>query len=498
MKRRGSGILLHITSLPSPHGIGDLGPEAYTFSDFLAETRQRYWQILPLHPTDMVHGNSPYSSISAFAGNPLLISPEFLVRDGFLEDGEVASPPRSTGERVDYPAVISHKKKLFRLALKRFKKRKNKSEYERFCEENSGWLDDFSLFEAIRAHFQGQPWDRWPRELRDRRPEAIIKAQKELRGRIEREKFFQYVFFQQWYSLKEYCNQRCIQIIGDIPIYVAHDSADVWASQHLFKLNKRKRLTVVSGSPPDMFFETGQVWGNPVYRWDVLKNTGYDWWYRRLKYSMACHDVIRIDHFRGFVAYWEVPAGEKTAVNGRWVEAPAADFFEALCKKFSCLPVIAEDLGKITADIREIMSKFGFPGMRPLISAFGENPSRHISAPHNITRNTVVYTGTHDFNTVRGWFEEELTAGKRTQLFRYLGRETAVEDIHWELIRLAMMTVANTAIIPMQDILCLDGGARMNRPGTAKGNWEWRLLPGQVTPAVIRKLKDLTELYGRD
>ncbi len=498
MKRRGSGILLHISSLPSPHGIGDLGPEAYNFADFLAETRQSYWQILPLNPTDAVHGNSPYSSTSAFAGNPLMISPEQLVQDGFLKDEEIKSPPRFPDERVDYPAVISHKEKLFRLALNRFKKCKDKSEYDRFCSENYEWLDDFSLFVAVNSHFEGKSWDRWPRELRDRQPEAVIKAKKLLRGRIEREKFLQYVFFAQWLSLKKYCNQHGIKIIGDIPIYVAHDSADVWGSPNLFKLNARKRLGVVSGSPPDIFFETGQVWGNPVYRWDALKDTGYDWWYRRLKYSLAHHDVIRIDHFRGFVAYWEVPAGDKTAVKGRWIDAPAADFFEVLCKKFPCLPVIAEDLGRITADIREIMSRFGFPGMRPLISAFSENPSRHESAPHKVTQNAVVYTGTHDFNTVRGWFEKELTAEKRKQLFRYIGRKVAVEDINWELVRLAMMTVANTAIIPMQDILGLDGKARMNRPGTAEGNWEWRLLPGQLTPPIIRKLKDMTELYGRD
>lgn len=498
MKRRGSGILLHITSLPSPHGIGDLGPEAYAFADFLAETRQSYWQILPLHPTDTIHGNSPYSSISAFAGNPLMISPAFLVREGFLKEGEAASSPRFSKERVDYPAVISHKQKLFHPVLNRFKKRKDKSEYERFCSENSGWLDDFSLFVAIREQFKGQSWDRWPRELRDRQPEAMEKARKQLHGHIEREKFFQFIVFKQWFSLKEYCNQRCIRIIGDIPIYIAHDSADVWGSPHLFKLNQRKGLSVVSGAPPDIFFETGQVWGDPVYRWDALKKTRYDWWCRRLESSLALHDFVRIDHFRGFVAYWEVPAGDTTAVNGRWVDAPAEDFFDVLCKRFPCLPVIAEDLGRITADIREIMSRFGFPGMRPLISAFSENPSRHISAPHNVTQNTVVYTGTHDFNTVRGWFENELTAVKRKQLFRYLGREAAIEDIHWELIRLVMMTVANTAIIPMQDILGMDEKARMNRPGIAKGNWEWRFPPRKLTSSLTGKLREMTELYGRD
>jgi len=426
-----------------------------------------------------------------------MISPEQLVQEGFLKDRETKSPPRFPDERVDYPAVISYKEKLFRLAFNRFKKLAVKSEYERFCSVNSEWLDDFSLFLAIKSHFEGKSWDRWPRELRDRQPEAMERVRKLLHGRIEQEKFFQYIFFKQWFSIKEYCNRHCIRIIGDIPIYVAHDSADVWGNQHLFKLNKRKRLSVVAGSPPDIFFETGQVWGNPVYQWDALKNTGYDWWRRRLEFSLARHDLMRIDHFRGFVSYWEVPAGKKTAVNGRWIDAPAVDFFEVLYKRFSCLPVIAEDLGRITADIREIMSRFGFPGMRPIMSAFSENPSRHISAPHNIAQNAVVYTGTHDFNTVRGWFEKDANDENRERLFCYLGRVVPIHDIHWEFIRLAMMTVANTAIIPMQDILGLDDKARMNRPGTTEGNWEWRLSPGQLTLPISRQLKDMTELYGR-
>jgi len=498
MKRRGSGILIHITSLPSPHGIGDLGPKAYDFVDFLVETRQRYWQILPLNPTHMIHGNSPYSSISAFAGNPLMISPEKLVQYGFLKNEEIKSSLQFPDERVDYPTVIAHKEKLFRLALNRFKKRADRGEYERFCSVNSKWLDDFSLFVAIKAHYQGQSWDQWPRELRDRKPEAMERVRKMLHWHIEQEQFFQYIFFKQWFSIKEYCNQRCIQIIGDIPIYVAHDSADVWVSPDLFKLNYRKRPRVVSGSPPDIFFETGQVWGSPVYQWDALKKTGYDWWCRRLEFSLVRHDLIRIDHFRGFFAYWEVQTGKKTAVKGRWIDAPAEDFFNALFKKFPCLPIIAEDLGMITVEIRELMKRFGFPGMRPLLAAFSENPATHNSAPHNIGQHTVVFTGTHDFNTVRGWFENDATRENIEQLFCYLGRVVPIEDIHWEFIRLAMMTVANAVIIPMQDILGLDEKARMNRPGTITGNWEWRLLPGALTAAVAGKLKRMTEMYGRD
>jgi 4-alpha-glucanotransferase len=498
MKRRGSGILLHITSLPSTHGIGDLGPDAYAFVKFLVKTRQSYWQILPLNPTDTIHGNSPYSSISAFAGNPLMISPVLLVQEGILEDEDVASPPRFPNEHVDFPAVISHKKTLFHLALNRFKKRKDKSDYERFCLENSEWLDDFSLFVAMKAHFQGQPWDRWPRDLRDRQPEAMKEMRNLLHEKIDREKFFQFLFFKQWYALKRFCHQHGIQIIGDIPMYVAHGSSDVWVSPELFKLNHNKRPRVVSGSPPDTFFGVGQVWGTPVYQWDVLKKTSYEWWCKRLEYSLRLHDFIRIDHFRGFVAYWEVPAGRKTGVKGRWVDAPAADFFNVLFKKFSCLPIIAEDLGMITAEIRELMNKSGFPGIRPLIAAFSENPATHSSAPHNVGRHTVVCTGTHDFNTVRGWFEHDATPESRERLFRYLGRMVPVEDIHWEFIRLAMMSVANMVIIPMQDVLGLDGSARMNRPGTVNGNWEWQLSWEKMTPSITEKLKDMAELYGRD
>ena len=498
MKRRGSGILIHITSLPSSHGIGDMGPDAYAFVKFLVETRQSYWQILPLNPTDTIHHNSPYSSLSAFAGNPLIISPDLLAREGYLKDEDVASPPRFPNESVDFPAVISYKEKLFHLAVNRFKQRKDKSDYERFCLENSEWLDDFSLFMAIKSRFQGQSWDRWPRGLRDRQPEAIKEMRKLLHERIEREKFFQFLFFEQWYALKRFCHQHGIQIIGDIPMYIAHDSADVWISPKLFKLNHRKRPRVVSGSPPDTFFEAGQVWGTPVYQWDVLKKTGYEWWCKRLENSLRLHDFIRIDHFRGFVAYWEVPADKKTAVKGQWVDGPAADFFDALFKKFSCLPIIAEDLGMITAEIRELINRYDFPGMRPLIAAFSENPATHSSAPHNVERHSVVFTGTHDFNTVRGWFENDANPKNKECLFRYLGRMVPVEDIHWEFIRLAMMSVANTVIIPMQDVLGLDMTARMNRPGTVNGNWEWRLSLEKLTLSITEKLKGMTELYGRD
>jgi 4-alpha-glucanotransferase len=498
MKRRGSGILLHITSLSSPYGIGDFGQCAYDFVDFLVETKQSYWQILPVNPTDPAFGNSPYSSTSAFAGNPLLISPEYLVRMGFLSHSEMAMSPRYPEGPIDYPAVIVYKENLFHQAFSRFKKKAHKKEYEQFCQEESIWLNDYSLFAALRDHYKGKSWDQWPQEIRDKRPKVIEEVKRRHNDRIEKEKFLQYVFFKQWFALKTYCNSHGIKVIGDIPIYVAYDSADVWANPELFKLDDEKRPSAVSGVPPDFFSKKGQVWGNPVYRWDVLQKRGYDWWVQRLGYGLKLYDYMRIDHFRGFVAYWEIPAGKKTAVGGRWVNVPAEDFFHVVFKKYPHLPVIAEDLGIITADVREIISQFGFTGMRPILFAFGDDLARHNCAPHNVEKNMIVYTGTHDCNTARGWFEKDATPQERERLHHYIGRVVPADEINWGLIRLAMMTVANTVIIPLQDILGLGEEARMNRPNSTKNNWEWRIHSGPLTPSVAERLRSVTELYGRD
>ncbi|MBW2146848.1 MAG: 4-alpha-glucanotransferase [Deltaproteobacteria bacterium] len=495
--RRGSGILLHITSLPSPHGIGDFGPWAYKFADFLAETGQSFWQILPLNPTDPVYSNSPYLSTSAFAINPLLISPEFMVRDGLLDKGDVETPCNWPKGRVDYDAVIAYKSTLFHLAYKRFKRAISRYEYEKFCSEHSNWIEDFALFVALKAHFNGQIWSEWPHEIRDRQPDAVRSLKKELHKRIEMEKFLQYVAFRQWIALKKYCNQRGIHLIGDIPIYVEYQSAECWTNPEVFKLDEGKRPYVVAGVPPDYFSETGQLWGNPVYQWDALKKSGYDWWVQRIKHNVTLFDFVRVDHFRGFVAYWEVPATEQTAVNGRWVEAPAADFFTHLTKKFPCLPIIAEDLGLITPDVREIIQRFEFPGMKLLLFAFGEDMPANPYIPHNLEKNCVVYTGTHDNNTVRGWVESEATPEEKERLFQYLGRDIPAGELHWDMIRLAMMSVANVAIIPMQDILGLGEDARMNLPATTDGNWRWQLVPGQLTPSLADRLLKITEIYGR-
>ena len=497
MKRRGSGILLHVTSLPSPYGIGDLGPWAYRFADFLAETKQSFWQILPLNLTDPAYDNSPYHSISAFASNSLLISPELMVRDGLLAKSDLEPLPNFPKGRVDYGVVIAYKKKLFNLAYQRFKKTKNNYEYKRFCLENAYWLDDFALFSALKSHFQGQVWSEWPQDIRDRQPKTLQSLKKELHDKIELEKLLQYMFFQQWISLKGYCNHRGIQFFGDTPIYVQYDSVDVWTDPEIFKLDNEKRPYAVAGVPPDYFSETGQLWGNPVYRWNVLQQRGYDWWIQRMEHTLNLFNVLRIDHFRGFVAYWEVPAGEKTAINGRWVEVPVEDFFNALLKRFSYLPIIAEDLGIITPDVREVMNHFEFPGMKLLLFAFGEDHPMHPYLPHTYEKHYVAYTGTHDNNTIKGWFEKEATPEDKRRLFRYLGREVPLEELHWEMIRLAMMSVANLVIFPMQDLLGLGEKARMNRPATKEGNWRWRLLPQQLTPLLTRRFLEMTEIYGR-
>ncbi len=489
--------MLHITSLPSSYGIGDLGAWAYRLADFLTETRQGFWQILPLNPTDPALGNSPYYSPSAFANNTMFISPAFLIKNGLLEKTDIEHLPPFQNERVNYYEAAAYKKKLFHKAYERFKINNNKSEYEKFCSGNSYWLEDFTLFVVLKKHFHGKVWSEWIPEIRDRKQETLQMLKKQHQEKIELEKFLQYLFSQQWSSLKNYCNRRDIQIIGDMPIYVCYDSADVWANPDLFKLNENKHPAFVAGVPPDYFSKTGQLWGNPVYQWKRLKETGYNWWIQRIKHNLNLYDMVRVDHFRGFVGYWEIPSGEKTAINGRWVEAPAGDFFTTLQKRFSHLPFIAEDLGIITDDVREIMRRFEFPGMKVLQFAFGGDVSANPYAPHNHIKNCVVYTGTHDNNTTKDWFERDAAKEERENLFRYLGREVSSENIAWEFIRLAMMSVADMVIIPMQDILELGEEARMNKPATTEGNWQWRLLPEQLTPALAQKLREVTEIYGR-
>jgi 4-alpha-glucanotransferase len=474
-----------------------MGPWAYRFVDFLAETKQSFWQILPLTPTDRERDHSPYHSPSAFAGNPLLISPERLVKDGLLDEAALISVPDFPSNRVDFSTVIACKQKLLELAYDRFQARGVDDDFERFCRRHADWLDDFVLFAALKSYYDGDPWDKWPAEFRDRDAHALSAVQHELGERLQELKFQQYIFYRQWHDLRRYCRQKHIQIIGDIPIYLPYDSTDVWMHPELFKLDGDKRPTVVSGVPPDYFSKSGQLWGHPVYRWDALQNSDYAWWVRRLGHQLDLFDVVRIDHFRGLVAYWEVPASEQTAVNGKWIPVPVDDFLNKLMQHFACLPVIAEDLGTITSDVREIMCRYGLPGMRVLLFAFGDDFPTGAFLPHHHVKHCFVYTGTHDNNTVRGWFETEAAAEEKERLGRYLGRAISASEISWDMIRLAMMSVANTVIIPVQDLLGLGAEARMNNPSKTKGNWHWRLEKDPATVKMIDRLREMTETYGR-
>lgn len=496
MNRRSNGILLHLTSLPSLFGIGDLGPSAYNFADFLSETGQSLWQILPVNPPRPDH-YSPYLSPSAFAGNPLLISPELLVRDCLLEQSDLQSSPGFPADRVDFPSVVPYKKELLEKAYRSFVKNNKPSDYEHFCEESRYWLDEFALFVAIEDRFKGQVWNQWPEELRDRHPEAIQRAKADLRETIDRAKFFQYIFCRQWTAFREYCNGKGVRIFGDIPIYVDFSSADVWTHPNLFRLDKNKSPLVVSGVPPDYFSKTGQLWGHPIYRWDALEEGGYEWWMERIGHNLKLCDLVRIDHFRGFVGYWEVPADEKTAMNGKWVDGPGSRFFKAVLQRFPDLPIIAEDLGVITPDVVEVMEEFDFPGMKILLFAFGDDLATNPYIPHNLVRNCVAYTGTHDNNTARGWFENEIPEEIRQRVFNYLGREVPAEDIHWELIRMVMMSVADMTVFPMQDVLGLGSEDRMNTPSVTNGNWRWRFLPDMLTNELRDRLLLMTQIYGR-
>ena len=495
--KRESGILLHVTSLPSEYGIGDTGPWAHRFADFLEQAGQRLWQILPLNPTDPAFANSPYSSPSAFAGNSLLISPERMIREGLITQEETEPIPDVPSEGVDYQAVASYKNKLFRLAYARFRREGDGQDLEKFCAENADWLPDFALFSALKEHYNGKPWNAWPEDVRSRHPDALRALREDLIERIGLEEFLQYLFHRHWALFKEDCNRKGIRIFGDLPIYVNFDSADVWTHADLFNLDEEKRPVSVAGVPPDYFSETGQLWGNPVYRWDVLSETGYAWWVRRLKYNLALFDIVRIDHFRGFAAYWEVPAGERTATNGTWVQGPGEDLFHTLLQHFPSLPIVAEDLGVITQDVKDLMARFRLPGMKLLLFAFGEDLPTNPYAPHNHITHCLVYTGTHDNNTTRGWFETETSAEDRKRLALYLGREMSAETIAQAMVQLAMTSVANTVILPMQDVLGLGREARMNLPASVKGNWQWRMTPEQMGPEIAGNLLALTNICGR-
>lgn len=498
MRPRSSGVLLHITSLPSRFGHGDLGPEAYRFADWLHAARQRIWQLLPLTPVSSLSDFSPYSSSSAFAGNPLLVSPERLIEQGLLAPADMPGHEPATGsDQAELQASPPFKEALLDAAWRNFRLSGHTADFERFCREQAHWLEDFALFEALSGTFGTADWSCWPTEYRDREAAALDRTRQELAERIDRIKFGQYLFFEQWLTLKRYCNARRIQLFGDMPIYVSFESCDVWSNRELFKLDPDGRPSGKAGVPPDYFSDTGQLWGNPLYDWERMGQDGYAWWQMRLQHTLELFDLVRIDHFRGLISYWEVPPSEETAVNGFWVDAPFGSFFRTLNQRFPCLPLVAEDLGEITPDVREALLHTELPGMKVLLFAFGEDDPWHIFLPHSYPENCVAYTGTHDTNTARGWFEEETSEDDRARLFRYLGREVATDRVAWELIRLGMGSVAKMMISPMQDLLGLPSHARMNRPGEAEGNWRWRLRQEQLDGDLSGQLAELTRTYGR-
>ncbi len=485
---RSAGVLLHITSLPSKFGIGDLGPAATGLIDRAAEAGLSYWQVLPLHPTVLRLGCSPYHSPSAFAGNTQLISPELVFRRGWLNQTDLKTCPDFPSQGVDYARVFSWKQRIFERAFQRFLNSSPPQEFENFCQAQAAWLDDYALFRALQEKFPRSSWQKWPKPLRDRDPQALSKIGLEFESAVLKTKFLQYLFFQQWTELRSYAQKKGIGLIGDLPIYVTYESSDVWNEPDIFQLDANKRSTHIAGVPPDYFSSTGQLWRNPLYRWDVLAEQDYSWWVKRFQHALSLFDLVRIDHFRGFVGYWQVPAGHKTAKRGRWVDAPAVEFFGCLQRNFPELPFIAEDLGTITDDVVAVMERYRLPGMKVMLFAFGEEDPDHPYLPSNYPQHCVAYTGTHDNNTVRGWFENEAGAEVRERVFRYLGRDVAKQDISWEFIQRVMDSPANLTVIPMQDFLGLGQAARMNRPARKQGNWLWRMSPNGFTSGLAEKI----------
>jgi len=507
---RASGILVHPTSFPSPHGIGDLGAAAYQFIDFLVAAKQSLWQILPLGPTG--YGDSPYASFSTFAGNPLLISVTKLMEAGDLSAADLASAPSFPNGRINYGWVIQWKVPLLEKAARHFMNHaspERKADYDDFCQKQALWLDDFALFVAVKEEFDrkaqeegvsGAMWSSyWPKNIRLREAEALAYWREQKAESIAVKKIIQFYFFQQWGELRRYANERGIKIMGDVPIFVASDSVDAWANRELFLMDKDGRQTAMAGVPPDYFSVTGQLWGNPLYDWKAMEKDGFKWWINRVKAMLGLVDIVRIDHFRGFEGYWEVPAGSETAIGGKWVKAPGQKLFQKIKEVLGELPIVAEDLGVITPEVRALRDNFHFPGMKILQFAFDAKESGGINSnnaflPHNHVPNCVVYTGTHDNDTTLGWYLQR-SEEEKNAIRQYIGRPD--QDIVWEFIRLAMASVGNWAIIPMQDLLKLDNHARMNTPSVLGGNWSWRYQVHELTHDHVEMLRHLTALFGR-
>ena len=497
-----SGILLHPTSLPGRYGIGELGPEAIRFLDFLAGAEQRLWQVLPLGPTG--YGDSPYQCFSAFAGNPLLVSLDRLVEQGLLSAADVAEASFSDGE-VDYGRVIEFKRPRLQAAYQRARKKPEvMAQFEAFCRERSGWLDDFALFMTVKEASGHVSWTDWDKDIRSRRPEAVQRWRREKSEEIRTVQFTQFLFFDQWRAVKQAAHDRGIEVMGDIPIFVAHDSAEVWAHPDLFRLEENGTPEVVAGVPPDYFSATGQLWGNPIYRWDEMARRNYGWWVDRFRATFELVDRVRLDHFRGFESYWEIPAGEKTAVKGEWVKGPGAALFEVLRKAIGDLPIVAENLGVITPQVEALREQFGFPGMAILQFAWGSDSQQSTFIPHHYQRKLVTYTGTHDNDTTVGWWtggvgdstrSADEVERERDFARRYMN--TDGKEIHWDFIRTILASVADVAIAPLQDVLGKGSEARMNLPGRPGGNWRWRYAAGELTDEARHRLQLYTRTYGR-
>jgi 4-alpha-glucanotransferase len=498
-RKRTSGILLHPTSLPGRFGIGDIGPQAYRFADFLADSGARLWQILPLGPTG--YGNSPYSARSSFAGNPLLISCEMLRDQGLLEEQELSEISFESGRTIDFGDVNLLKTPLLVTAAQRFLENKTDA-YLQFCEQENYWLDDYALFSAMCEEYGDSRWyEVWDHDIGYREQKALDHWRKRKPHEIEIRKVLQYFFFSQWRDLKEYVNGLGIEIIGDIPIFTASDSADTWANLHLFKTDEQGKFSFVSGVPPDFFSETGQLWGTPVYDWEVHIKSGFSWWMKRMEAALRMTDIVRIDHFRGFSACWEVPAGEKTAEHGTWVEAPGRQLFRTIRERWAEVPIIAEDLGVITEDVEELRDENGLPGMKIFQFAFDYqgpgllNPENDF-LPHNYGTNCVAYTGTHDNDTTTGWFAH-LPSGEQDLVRRYLARGD--EEVVWSMMRVLMRSTARYVIFPMQDLLELGSECRMNKPSTVgSSNWSWRLLEEEAAKPIAHRFHEMVRLFGRD
>lgn len=498
ISQRAAGILLHITSLPSSFGIGDLGPEAEKFAGFLSRSKQRYWQLLPLNPVGSQQGYSPYSSVSSMAGNVLLISPEQLVQDSLLTAADIRPYRIKPSDKVDFTSALESREKILPIAYKNFARNKRLvRQFSAFCEREAYWIKDFACYVVLKKVHDGRPWYEWPAEFKTRNPKSINGFVVSNADAIRYIQWEQFIFFTQWQRLKMYCNGLQIQIFGDLPFYVSYDSADVWSNRDIFKLDSKGKMTGIAGVPPDYFNRNGQLWGMPTFNWDILKRQKYGWWKRRIRWNIELFDKLRLDHFRAFADYWEVPSGHTTAIKGKWKKGPREHFFNALQKSNGTMPFVAEDLGDINDVVYQLRDDFKMPGMKVLQFAFGDSMPTSPYIPHNYTPDFIAYTGTHDNNTTRGWYRNDLKEKDRQQVADYIGRPVNEKNVGHELSRLGYASIANTVIIPLQDILELDEKARMNTPASVTGNWLWRFERGSLTRQVEKELQHWVKLYNR-